>query len=66
MYKRQTLDKAVIDLSSNIFAKGQAYDALSRVKTLEGLAISCLDPRKLLHEPHDKNALEELNRLRNL
>lgn len=30
------------------------------------LAISALDPRKLLNNPHDLNSLQELNRLRNL
>lgn len=61
-----TLDRAVVDLGSKVFAKGQAYVALSRVRTLDGLAISDLDPRKLLNQPHDKNSLDELNRLRNL
>lgn len=61
-----TLNTAVVDLGNKIFAKGQAYVALSRVRHLEGLAISVLDPRKLLYEPHDKTALEELNRLRSL
>lgn len=61
-----TLDRAVVDLSSHLFAKGQAYVALSRVRSLSGLAISSLDPKKLLNQPHDKNSLNELNRLRNL
>ncbi|XP_056639737.1 protein takeout-like [Diorhabda sublineata] len=59
-----TLDRAVVDLSRNLLAKGQAYVALSRVKTLSGLAISSLDPNKLLNQPHDINSFKELIRLR--
>lgn len=59
-----TLTRAVIDLGKQNFAKGQVYVALSRVKTLEGLAISDLDSRKLLVQPHDKKALNEMQRLR--
>lgn len=50
----------------NVFAKGQAYVALSRVKTLAGLAIKTLDPKKLLDRPHDECSLTELKRLRDL
>ncbi|CAH2088450.1 unnamed protein product [Euphydryas editha] len=50
-----TLDRAVVDLSSHIFAKGQAYVALSRVRTLAALAMT-----------HDENSLNELQRLRGL
>ncbi|CAK1599483.1 unnamed protein product [Parnassius mnemosyne] len=59
-----TLDKAVIDLGEKVFAKGQAYVALSRVKTLEGIALSDLEPNKVSHKPHDERALAEMQRLR--
>jgi hypothetical protein len=75
-----TTEKIVIDLGTKTFAKGMCYVALSRVKTLSGLAISSLDLTKLLtttdvidingkvkrkgYNPCDLTALAELNRLR--
>jgi hypothetical protein len=57
--------KAVIDLSSKCTKKGMAYVALSRVKTLDGLAIKGLDVSKLLDmAPVDEDALKEIERLR--
>ena len=41
-----TPEKAVIDLGKKNFAKGQIYVALSRVKSLEGIALSDLDANK--------------------
>ena len=35
-----TLDKAYIDLGRGTFAHGQAYVALSRCRTLDGLALA--------------------------
>ena len=42
-----TLDKLVVDCS-RIFERGQAYVAMSRVKTLEGLFIKNFEPEKVL------------------
>lgn len=61
-----TLDRAVIDLGKRNFAKGQVYVTLSRVKTLDGIALSDLEASKLLTKPHDERALAEMLRLRNL
>jgi len=47
-----TLDKVYIDLGRGTFAHGQAYVALSRCRTLEGLALARpLQPRDILFDP---------------
>jgi len=46
-----TLDSALIDIGARTFERGQAYVALSRVKSLESLYIHDLDPDAFLtHE----------------
>ncbi len=45
----QSLDKVYVDLRRGLFAHGQAYVALSRCRTLEGLALSRpLEPRDMV------------------
>jgi ATP-dependent DNA helicase PIF1 len=46
-----TLENAIIDIGSNIFADGQTYVALSRVKSLEGLYLTSFDCSKIKCNP---------------
>jgi ATP-dependent DNA helicase PIF1 len=46
-----TLDSALIDIGSRTFEYGQAYVALSRVRSLSGLYIWALDPRRIMCHP---------------
>ena len=46
-----TLENAIIDIGSNIFADGQTYVALSRVKSLEGLYLTSFDCTKIKCNP---------------
>ena len=46
-----TLENAIIDIGSNIFADGQTYVALSRVKSLEGLYLTHFDYKKIKCNP---------------
>jgi ATP-dependent exoDNAse (exonuclease V) alpha subunit len=62
-----TLDRAVIDLGANYFSPGQKFVALSRCRSLDTLEISSLDQSGLLGDNVcNMEALQELNRLRNL
>ncbi|GFU45499.1 ATP-dependent DNA helicase [Trichonephila clavipes] len=62
-----TLNHAVVYLGSKLFAAGQAYGALSRVKSLDGLLIEELDCLKLTSKRHCNNdTLHEVNKRRNL
>jgi ATP-dependent DNA helicase PIF1 len=51
-----TLDYVVCDLGKSIFAPGQAYVALSRVRTIDGLLLSNLEISSLYK--YDKDAIE--------
>ena len=46
-----TLENAIIDIGSNIFAYGQTYVALSRVKSLDGLYLTHFDYTKIVCNP---------------
>ena len=54
------LDAAVIDLGTNVFEPGMAYVALSRVRTLNGLALLNFEPSKV---KANKRVHEEMGRL---
>lgn len=42
-----TLEYAELDIGSSVFAEGQTYVALSRIKSLDGLFIKSFDPMKI-------------------
>lgn len=50
-----TLSRALIDVGKDIFACGQTYVALSRVKSLDGLYLSSFDPSKITINTKVKN-----------
>ena len=58
-----TLENAVIDIGRSIFTAGQVYVALSRVKTLEGLALVDYDRNRIYA---NSTVHEEMSRLHSL
>ena len=58
-----TLDSALIDISQNIFECGQAYVALSRVKSLESLYVWDINPNAFKAHPKVKKFYEGLRAL---
>ena len=63
MHKVQglSLDSAVMDIGKDVFEPGMAYVALSRVRTLNGVALLNFQPRKITA---NKRVHEEMSRLR--
>ena len=58
-----SLDCAIVDLSSSVFATGMAYVAISRVRTLAGLHLLAFDPKSI---KVSDECVQEVNRLRKL
>jgi ATP-dependent DNA helicase PIF1 len=56
-----TLDAAVVDCK-NIFACGQLYVALSRVRKLENLKVINFDKKQIIVSPEVKQFYNELNK----
>lgn len=54
-----TLDAAIVDCK-NIFAFGQLYVALSRVRSLAGLKLINFDPKQIITSPKVKEFYEKL------
>src|SRR5690606_3961474 len=60
-----TVDCAVVHLGKKLFADGQAYVALSRVRSLDGLRIEELDCTKLAGTiPCNNEAIEIMEKMR--
>ena len=57
-----TIDYVVIDLGPSVFAEGQAYVALSRVRSFDGLFISQLYPKCIKADPLAIEYVEEIER----
>lgn len=58
-----SLDSALLDIGTSLFCRGQAYVALSRVKTIDGLYLINLDPSQIKAQ---ESSIVEYNRLRML
>lgn len=60
-----TLDKLVVDCS-RIFERGQAYVAMSRVKTLEGLYLKGFEPQKVMVDSHVAEFYENIEEVQDI
>ena len=55
-----SLDSAVLDLGKNFFEPGMSYVALSRVRTLNGIALVKFEPKKLYANNRVDKEMEHL------
>ena len=53
-----TVDKAIVTLNQNFFSSGQAYVALSRVRTLHNLTLWTYTPSAIKIAPYYKQLLK--------
>ena len=56
-----TLTSARMDIGHHIFAEGQTYVALSRIKSLDGLYLSSFDPKRVKADPRVKDFYSKLS-----